>query len=178
MMETNFSPTSPGKSTIEIYLQERSTKKIKEIKLGKHGSKVPSSDGRSLSFRDIITGRNSEDMEEEQLDNQEEDVILEDMFGEVRVEEETIRGYECPSLVFSTEEEKRILRPWHIGVIFNLLGRRIGYKALRLNHMLVPKGVISNIDLSNHYCLVDFSHDDDGNDDDGNDKKPTMENRP
>lgn len=37
------------------------------------------------------------------------------------VEEQIIRGCECPKF-FSTNEEKRIHRPWRRGVIVNFLG--------------------------------------------------------
>lgn len=48
-------------------------------------------------------------------------------------------------------------------MIVTLREMKIGYKALetRLNHIWVQRGVISIIDLSNDYYLMDFMHDDD-----------------
>lgn len=45
-----------------------------------------------------------EDMEEEKA----EDDDLHDVEGGIRVEEKIIGGYECPTFIFSVEEEKRI----------------------------------------------------------------------
>ncbi|CAI8594615.1 unnamed protein product [Vicia faba] len=109
---------------------------------------------------------------EEREENQDDSESIEGEFGEIRVEEELIGGYECPNFIFSEEEEKRIQKPWRRDVIVKLLGKRIGYKVLesRLNQIWVHKGIISIIDLSNDYYLVAFSHEDD--------KKAAMENGP
>lgn len=118
---------------------------------------------KEISFKDIITCSSLGDMEEEDLEEQEDDEIMGDGMEAIRVEEDKIGGYECPTFVFSEVEEKRIQKPWRRGVIVKLLGRRIGYKALenRFIQMWVRKGVISIIDLSNDYYLVAFSHEDD-----------------
>ncbi|GAU42948.1 hypothetical protein TSUD_142850 [Trifolium subterraneum] len=49
---------------------------------------------------------------------------------EGKVEEQRIGDIECPKFSFSLKEEQRIQRPWKQGVIVQLLGRKIGYKAL------------------------------------------------
>ncbi|XP_058775708.1 uncharacterized protein LOC131649978 [Vicia villosa] len=103
-----------------------------------------------------MVGRKGEAMDEESESSQVGVGESEAEWGEIRVEEELIGGYECPNFIFSEKEEKRIQRPWKRGVIVKLLGKRIGYKALenRLNQMLVHKGIIGIIDLSNDYYLL------------------------
>ncbi|XP_058725763.1 uncharacterized protein LOC131597062 [Vicia villosa] len=166
------SPAEVGKSTAELDLQERSTKKVNDcnevngVRLEDTGS------GPNISFRDIITGQGRKETLDDVVLEEEGDGIMEDTAGDIIIEEEWIGGYECPRFSFSAEEEERMQRPWRRGVIVKLLGRRIGYKALenRLNQMWVRKGVISIIDLSNDYFLVAFSHEDD--------KKAAMANGP
>ncbi|XP_058764722.1 uncharacterized protein LOC131638194 [Vicia villosa] len=128
--------------------------------------------GITVSFRDIITGQGMVEGADDLVLGEGGECIMEDSNGDITIEEEVIRGYECPKFIFSAEEEERMQRPWRRGVIVKLLGRRIGYKALenRLNQMWVRKGVISIIDLSNDYYLVAFSHEDD--------KKAAMANGP
>lgn len=59
----------------------------------------------------------------------------------------------------------RIRLPWTNGIIVKLLGRKIGFKELenRLKQLWVRHGIITIIDLSNDYFLVDFSSSDDLN---------------
>lgn len=54
-------------------------------------------------------------------------------------------GYDCPTLILSEQEEKRIRKPWKHGVIVKLLGRKIVFKALetRLCQMWVKRGVLN-----------------------------------
>ncbi|XP_058782898.1 uncharacterized protein LOC131657527 [Vicia villosa] len=143
------------KSTAEVDLQERSTKKVKEGMVSRLEE--------GISFRDIIAGRGRDEMDEDQELIQGDLGVPDGDFGEITIEEELIGGYECPNFIFSEKEEKRIQRSWKRGVIVKLLGKRIGYKALenRLNQMWVKKGIISIIDLSNDYYLVAFSNEED-----------------
>ncbi|XP_058727196.1 uncharacterized protein LOC131598631 [Vicia villosa] len=159
----SLAQASPGKSTAEIDLQERSTKKVKENINNMHGDPVVSGAEKTVSFRDIMIGQKNVESEVDMVEESEDEEALEVGSGGIMVEEKTIRGYECPSFIFSEAEEKRIQKRWRRGVIVKLLGRKIGYKALetRLNQMWVRKGVISIIDLSNDYYLVAFSHEDD-----------------
>ncbi|XP_058776628.1 uncharacterized protein LOC131650950 [Vicia villosa] len=91
--------------------------------------------------------------------------MLEDVSGEIKVEEEMIGGYECPNFFFSEAVEKKIQKPGKRGIIFKLLVRRIGYKALenRLNLVWIRKGVFNIINLRNDYYLVAFSNEEDKN---------------
>src|SRR4051812_31521865 len=136
----NNIPASLKKTTAEIDQHERSTKKVKEG-LGHLVEK-------GISFRDIMAGESGNAMEDGTDVDQEGLGINEEDFGDIRVEEELIGGYECPNFIFSEKEEQRIQRPWKRGVIVKLLGKKIGYKALenRLNQMWVRKGIISIID--------------------------------
>lgn len=81
----------------------------------------------------------------------------------VTIIEKKVGKYECPEFILSPKEEERIRKPWKYGVIVNLLGRKIGYKALesRLQQMWVQKGVINIVDIGNEYFLVTFSSMDD-----------------
>lgn len=74
------------------------------------------------------------------------------------MEENKVGDYECSvSLVFETKYNRTHM-PWMRGVIIKLLGKWIRYKVIetRLKYIWVRKGVISIIDLSNDYFLVDF----------------------
>lgn len=82
----------------------------------------------------------------------------------MKVEDQKIGDYGCPTFVLLELEEKIIHYLGRRGVIVKLLGRKIGYKTLeRLKQMYVRKGVISIINPSNNYYLVAFTHDDDKN---------------
>lgn len=48
----------------------------------------------------------------------------------MRIEENKVGEYECPEIILSEKEERRIANPWKKGVIVKMFGRRIGYKAL------------------------------------------------
>jgi hypothetical protein len=86
-----------------------------------------------------------------------------DEFAGMKVEERKLGRIDCPEFILSEDEKKRIQQPWKHGLIVKLMGRRIGYKALetRLRQMGVQKGVISIIDLSYDYFLVNFTHKED-----------------
>ncbi|PNY14274.1 hypothetical protein L195_g010950 [Trifolium pratense] len=89
-----------------------------------------------------------------------EEVLLDDdLMVEGQIEEQRIGDIECPKFSFSLKEEQRIQRPWKQGVIVQLLGRKIGYKALenRLKQLWVRKGVIQIVDLSHDFYLVTFT---------------------
>ncbi|MCH81759.1 hypothetical protein A2U01_0002551 [Trifolium medium] len=92
--------------------------------------------------------RSGEDM----LDD--EEVVVE---GEI--EEQKVGDIDCPIFSFSVKEEKRIQQPWKQGVIVQLLGRKIGYRALenKLQQLRVRKGVIQIVDLSHDFYLVTFT---------------------
>jgi hypothetical protein len=164
----------PEKAADEKDLQERSTKKKKE---GEHTFSAQSSIPKDYSdaiemqnagsaegsYRDMVMGRkHGTDLDDGRID---EDESSEEEADEERLKVVTgqVGNYDCPEVILSKLEEKRIYRPWRRGVIVKLLGRRIGFKALetRLKQMWVRKGVISIIDLSNDYYLVAFSHEDD-----------------
>lgn len=65
-------------------------------------------------------------------------------------------GFDCPEIVIPSHAEERLARPWKQGLIVNLLGRRIGFKALenRLNQMWVKKGVMNIVNLGCDFFLV------------------------
>lgn len=48
----------------------------------------------------------------------------------MRIEENKVVEYECPKIILSKKEEKRIANPWKKGVIVKMFGRRVGSKAL------------------------------------------------
>ncbi|MCH79492.1 hypothetical protein A2U01_0000242 [Trifolium medium] len=75
------------------------------------------------------------------------------------IEEQKVGEVDCPIFKFSEKEEQRIQRPWKQGVIVQLLGRKIGYKALetRLKQMWVRRGIIQIVDLSHDFYLVTFT---------------------
>jgi hypothetical protein len=158
-------------------LLERSTKKKKEgdQTFSNHSSTpkdyrdvvdMKTREENAESYRNKVLGLKTRSMEEggEDLEDEGEEGEEEDgVEGGMKIEEHAIGEYECPEFIFSKLEEKRLYRPWKIGVIVKLLGRRIGYKALetRLKQMWVRRGVINIIDLSNDYYLVAFSHEED-----------------
>ncbi|XP_058758009.1 uncharacterized protein LOC131631237 [Vicia villosa] len=123
-----------------------------------------------ISYRNIVTGEHGgvegeEDEEEiEMLDQEELEGTNGDREG-ITVKQGKRGGYDCPRIILSKMEEKRIQRPWRRGVIVKLLGRKIGYKALenRLQQMWVRKGIIRIIDLGHDYYLVCFTHEEDKN---------------
>lgn len=139
----NSSLANREKIIAERDLTERSTNKVNE------GSICLLEKG--ISFKDIVAGRRSDDIEEENDINQDGAESTEDEYGDIRVEKGLIGGYECPNFIFSEKEEACIQRPWKRGVIVKLLGKKIGYKTLenRLNQMWVCNGIISIVDLSN-----------------------------
>ncbi|KAK2399216.1 zinc ion binding / nucleic acid binding protein [Trifolium repens] len=121
------------------------------------------------SYRRVVVGAEErmdgeEDMDGFDPDDDDDDdddaVLVESDIEGIRVEDQKIGNYDCPILVLSKSEEKRIYKPWKRGIIVKLLGRRIGYKALetRLKQMWVKKGIINIIDLGNDYYLVTFSN--------------------
>ncbi|GAU31066.1 hypothetical protein TSUD_322030 [Trifolium subterraneum] len=94
------------------------------------------------SYRDKVLGHNGGMKLDFQREEREEDQGEEEEGERRMVEEHTVRDYECPAIIFSKKEEKRIYRPWRRSVIVKLLGRRIEYKALetRLKQMRNHKG--------------------------------------
>lgn len=83
----------------------------------------------------------------------------------LQIIEKKIGGYNCLEIVIPPHAEERLSRPCKQGLIVNLLGRRIGFKALenRLNQMWVQKGVMSIIDLGCDFFLVYLSNQEDYN---------------
>ncbi|WJX46615.1 hypothetical protein P8452_33396 [Trifolium repens] len=164
---------NPEKHQEERNLLERSTKKKKDgDQTFSNFSSLPkdyrevmdmqAGERNGESYCDKVMGRKQGSRAEGDEDLVDEAEEEEDKEG-MTVEERVIGDYECPEFIFSKGEEKRLYRPWKRGVIVKLLGRRIGYKALktRLKQMWVRKGVINIIDLSNDYYLVAFSHEED-----------------
>lgn len=72
-------------------------------------------------------------MEEEEYSNHDEDDSMEMQWGEIKVEEEMIGGYEFPNLIFSKEKEKRIQKPWRRSVIVKLLAEGWGKRLLKID---------------------------------------------
>lgn len=60
---------------------------------------------------------------------------------EIRMEKQKFGQYDCSSFILSEREQERIWRPWKSIVVVNLLGRKIGFKAMeaRLKRMWVKK---------------------------------------
>lgn len=86
-----------GKSTTELDLQERSTKKVKEIDMEAAKRTEESVGGRcnSISFRDIIIGQGVKEVDEENIMNDDgDDGMLDVGDGGITIEEEMIGGYE------------------------------------------------------------------------------------
>lgn len=81
----------------------------------------------------------------------------------LQIIEKKYEGYDCPEIVIPPHAEERLSRPWKQGLIVNLLGRRIGFKALenRLNQMWVQIGVMNIVDLGCDFFLVYLSHPED-----------------
>ncbi|XP_058742270.1 uncharacterized protein LOC131614729 [Vicia villosa] len=108
----------------------------------------------------MVTGETSK--EREGPDSQ---VIVEnmDLWGDLKIEEHKFGDYECPEIILSKVEERRISIPWKKGVIVKMLGRRIGYKALenRLNQLWARNGCLSIVDLGQEYYLVTFTNKED-----------------
>ena len=75
------------------------------------------------------------------------------------IEEQKLGGIYCPRIMFPEKEEKRIQKPWKQGVIVQLPGRKIGYKALEnhLKQLWVRRGVIQIVDLSHDFYLITFT---------------------
>lgn len=73
--------------------------------------------------------------------------------------------YDCPEIVIPPHAEERLPRPWKQCLIVNLLGRRIGFKALEnsLNQLWVQKGMMTVIDLGCEFFLVYLSSQEDYN---------------
>ncbi|GAU16650.1 hypothetical protein TSUD_326000 [Trifolium subterraneum] len=144
--------TMHEKSKDEEDLKERSTKKVKGgEQLFSGNSSLPKNYADAMDMlHERVEGRKSYkamvvglDDEKEVVADVDKDVIDEEIVdeAEIRVNEGLFGEYECPEFVFSKAEEKRIFMPWRKGVIVKLLGRRIGYKALknRLKQMWVWK---------------------------------------
>lgn len=174
-------------------LKSRSSKKVKGGEQGFTGATTgPVSyadvadhggmeDSPKPSFKEIVMGGQVGD-EDESLDSEEEsDDAMEgsgdsednsdDFYSDgeddsivgIEVVEKKRGAYDCPSLVLSDREQRRIHKPWKKGVFVKLLGRKIGFKALetRLRQMWVKRGVLNLIDLGNEWFLVTFSSRDD-----------------
>jgi hypothetical protein len=155
--------------------KERSSKKIKggdkedakgadkgeTLNVGEQREKVTTIG--SKSYKESVAGVMVIDDEEELRrgkSRQGEEVFEENEFMvEGQIEEQRIGDIECPKFSFSLKEEQRIQRPWKQGVIVQLLGRKIGYKALenRLKQLWVRKGAIQIVDLSHDFYLVTFT---------------------
>ena len=69
---------------------------------------------------------------------------------------------DMPTILFSDRIKGILARTMDNTVIVKLLGRSIGYKALRscIVSMWKPEGEIQIIDLDNGYYLVCFDHND------------------
>ncbi|PNY13535.1 hypothetical protein L195_g010191 [Trifolium pratense] len=155
--------------------RERSSKKIKGpnsasvvLEEGgeglKEGSITHKTDARvSRSYKEtvsgVLTGVDSSENEGRKAGT--EGVMEEDggILVEGHIEEQKVGEIDCPIFSFSVNEEQRIQQPWKQGVIVQLLGRKIGYKALenRLKQLWVRRGVIQIVDLSHDFYLVTFT---------------------
>ncbi|CAI8597843.1 unnamed protein product [Vicia faba] len=89
----------------------------------------------------MVMGNDQDEQEEvEVVEEEKDDTDMHELEG-MKVVEETIEEYECPTFTLTETEKKRIYRPWKRCVIMKLLGIKIGYKALesRLKQMWVRK---------------------------------------
>ncbi|MCI10241.1 hypothetical protein A2U01_0031333, partial [Trifolium medium] len=136
----------------EIDQRERSSKKVKNNDLNfksttgtasiptvdSEGTRVDDKVEKSLSYKETVLGAQGENQSTGATEvwevNEEDDG---DSSVEGTIEEQKVGEVDCPIFKFSVKEEQRIQRPWKQGVIVQLLGRKIGYKALetRLKQM-------------------------------------------
>ncbi|XP_028770079.1 uncharacterized protein LOC114727545 [Neltuma alba] len=182
-MATNSLIPSSKKSLLvpqsreEEDLITRSSKKIKNGDnaqggnlLSEHwpalGEKKTRSSRGTVSFADKLKGvePNEEDGTEEDYEeisddslsdkeqNQENDEPL------CRMIEDPKRNF--PTFVFSGRMKKRLYKAWKRAVILKLLGRSIGFKALksRLQGMWAKRGVTKLINIGYGYYVVKFSN--------------------
>ncbi|MCI08948.1 hypothetical protein A2U01_0030030, partial [Trifolium medium] len=175
-----FTKENEANTDEEEDLQDRSNKRIKEGNhCFSHSSTTPlvydgivdvdGGNGERKSYKESITGeetvnkettaelhgRTQNDMEDDEFSDEEDEGI--------KIEKAVYGGYACPSIVLSKKEEARIQKPWKNGLIVQLLGRKIGFKALesRLKQLWVRQGVISLVDLGYDYYLVTFTNKED-----------------
>jgi hypothetical protein len=101
-----------------------------------------------------LHGRRHNDLEHDEFSDEEDESI--------KIEKAVYGGY-APSIVLSKKEETRIHKPWKNDLNVQLLGRKIGFKALetRLKQLWVRQGVISLVDLGYDYLLVTFTNKED-----------------
>ncbi|XP_058760412.1 uncharacterized protein LOC131633741 [Vicia villosa] len=163
-------PDPPSGPILERIITSDKQENAGNMSMVMRGDALGERKGSVVSYKNIVTGEESDDHmseeveEEEETDQDEHDTSVVDLQG-MKVNEVSIGGYDCPEFVLSKYEESRMHRPWRRGVIVKLLGRKIGYKALetRLKQMWVRKGIINIIDVGNDYYLVAFTHEDDKN---------------
>ncbi|CAI8613000.1 unnamed protein product [Vicia faba] len=101
----------------------------------------------NILYRNIVSSEDNATMQdrENEVHNSDHDESwdneLEGILDGIKVKDSNIGGYDCPQMILSKYEEKRIHRSWRRGVIVKLSGRRIWYKAseTRLKQMWVRK---------------------------------------
>src|ERR1044072_6199134 len=116
---------------------------------------------KPLSYKDICTGVNGGDYEEDDVvDNLGSDsddffVDEEDMVVDNQVVDPL-----CPIVKISKEELKEACKPWHNVVIVKLLGKKVGMQFLkdRLRKLWNPSGEMEVIDLDKGFFIVRFSN--------------------
>jgi hypothetical protein len=155
--------------------RERSSKKVRErvnmvvLEEGGEGMKegISTHDTATIvskSYKETVVGSpTGADERGKQGGRDESEGVMEEEEGVVpvegKIEEQKVGDIDCPAFSFSIKEEQRIHQPWKQGVIVQLLGRKIGYRALenRLKQLWVRKGVIQIVDLSHDFYLVTFT---------------------
>ncbi|KAJ4838324.1 hypothetical protein Tsubulata_043031 [Turnera subulata] len=164
------SPDSPAK-------EDRTTKKVRlkdatDLSKASHEIDMDEAEGRSplerqpsictdstpvqmgfppLSYKDkLATGTTTESEEEFWIE--EEEPEFEE--GDVIVRE----GENGPVIELSKAFKKRLDKPWQSAVVVKLLGRPIGYKALKtkLQSMWKTEGLFRLIDMENDFYVVRF----------------------
>lgn len=94
----------------------------------------------TISFKKIIAEESPSPMYKYDSESEEED------HKRVKIEERKVGDYECKECILSTNKKNGIARPWKKWVIMKVLGRKVGYKALkhRLNLMWAKQGVFEH----------------------------------
>ncbi|XP_028751595.1 uncharacterized protein LOC114711371 [Neltuma alba] len=143
----------------EADLLQRSKKKIKANVADGAGE-----EGKVRSFRDTLKGADvqrdatnrDEAMEEDELE-----------FGLMKCHISILkhqRGkFEIPEFVLSKRALQKIRKPFKLSLIVKLLGKRLGLNRMeqRIQKMWARSGVVSVVDLSNDFFVVNFSTMDD-----------------
>ena len=134
-------------TTEEADLLTRSSKKVKigdaDVEKGNKGS---NSYIDSLMGNSFVATEVDENMHESEYISEDEDDECDEA--------------DCPIIKLSTEEKKRIRKPWQQTLIIKLMGRRVGYMFLiqRLKSLWRLRGDFTFTDLGNDFYLTKFAN--------------------